>query len=89
MGAIIVDEKVIKAYQNKCSEVLKEVERLEQRWDNLFTAMEEILEESLELSKKYSNPLSPENYQYWTGKAAALIQLKDRYIEICGDEAEE
>lgn len=79
MGVILVDEKVF-------DEALETVEGLEQRWDNLFNAMEELLEEALTKAKEYSNPFSPANYEYWMGKASALKELKDKYDEICESE---
>ncbi len=79
MGVILVDENVF-------DEALETVEGLEKRWDNLFTAMEELLEEALTKAKEYSNPFSPANYEYWMGKASALEELKDRYDKICESE---
>ena len=86
MGAIIVDEAGYKEYQRKTDEALETVERLKQRWENLFNAMGELLEEALTKSKEYSNPFSPANYEYWMGKASAMRELMDRYNEICESE---
>jgi len=79
MGVMLVDEKAFNG-------ALETVERLEKRWDKLFTAMGELLEEALTKAKEYSNPFSPANYEYWMGKASALKELKDKYDEICESE---
>lgn len=79
MGVMLVDEKGF-------NEALETVKRLEKRWDNLFNAMEELLDEALTKAKEYSSPFSPANYEYWMGKASALKELKNKYDEICESE---
>ena len=79
MAHIIVDESIFKENQKNCKKALKDVKRLKRRWNTMFNAMEKLYDEAMTNAKKYIYPYSPENYQYWMGKATAMHELKEVY----------
>lgn len=74
-------QKEFEAYE-MAKEALKDVKKLKRRWNTMFKAMEKLYDEAMANARGYSNPYSPENYQYWMGKATAMYELKEVYYTM-------
>lgn len=81
MGAIIVDEAGYKEYQRKTDEALKDVESLKNRWNSLFKAMTELIEEAsnhLKFIEQYEGEDWVERDEgFWCGVCYAMEILKE------------
>ena len=82
MAHIFIDESIFEENQKNCEKALKDVKRLKRRWDTMFKAMEKLYDEAMATAREYSNPYSPECYQFWMGKATAMDELKEVYYAM-------
>ena len=86
MGVVMVNEEVFKHNQEMINESLEAVKNLGKRWDCLFSAMTELIEEAnnqLKFTEQYEGEDWVEREEgYWLGVISGLEMLKDKYERL-------